>query len=341
MRPLSALYGRLLEARARRYETGRSPSVRLSRPVVSVGNLTVGGTGKTPFVLHLAERFLSQGRRPAILSRGYGRRSREVVIVSRGEGPIVGPDEGGDEPVSIAARLPRAIVVVAPRRADAARAAEPMAPDVFILDDGFQHLAVRRDVDLLLLDAADPFGGERYPPFGRLREPPSALGRADGIVFTRPSEGHPTSSALSRVAVANSDAPVFHARIFPEGLTDVTGGPADRPRRCVAVCGIAAPSSFLESLAALGIEPAETIVFPDHRRYRDGDVARISAAVRASASTAVVTTEKDAVKLGGRITLPLITVRLGVQVTSPAFYPWMEGRLFADLGDAAGGKTGP
>lgn len=340
MRPLSALYDRLLEARARRYANGRSPSVRLSRPVVSVGNLTVGGTGKTPFVLHLAERFLSRGRRPAILSRGYGRRSREVVIVSRGEGPIVGPEEGGDEPVLIAERLPRAIVVVAPRRADAARAAEELAPDVFILDDGFQHLAVRRDVDLLLLDAADPFGGERYPPFGRLREPASALGRADGIVFTRPSEGFPTSSDLSRVARANPDAPVFHARIFPQGLTMASGGPAERPGRCVAVCGIASPASFLASLAALGVEPAETIVFPDHRRYREGDVARISAAVRRSASEAVVTTEKDAVKLGGLIPLPLVTVRLGVEMTSPAFYPWMEGRLFAGLASASGGKTG-
>ncbi|MEP6768167.1 MAG: tetraacyldisaccharide 4'-kinase [Acidobacteriota bacterium] len=341
MRPLSALYDRLLEARARRYESGRSPSVHLSRPVVSVGNLTVGGTGKTPFVLHLAERFLSQGRRPAILSRGYGRRSRGVVVVSRGEGPIVGPDAGGDEPVSIAARVPRAIIVVAPRRADAARAAEALSPDVFILDDGFQHLAVRRDLDLLLLDAADPFGGERYPPFGRLREPLSALRRADGIFFTRPFEDHPVPSARSRVARSNPDAPVFHARIFPEGLTDASGGPAERPGRCVAVCGIAAPASFRASLAALRIEPAETIVFPDHRRYRENDFARIAAAARRSASTAIVTTEKDAVKLRGRIPLPLITVRLEVEVAEPAFYPWMERRLFAGLADAASGKTGP
>ncbi|MDQ2870731.1 MAG: tetraacyldisaccharide 4'-kinase [Acidobacteriota bacterium] len=340
MRPLAALYDRLLEARARRYASGGLPSERLSRPVVSVGNLTVGGTGKTPFVLHLAERFLSQGRRPAILSRGYGRRSREVVVVSRGEGPIVGADLGGDEPVLIAERLPRAIVVVAPLRADAARAAEELAPDVFILDDGFQHMAVRRDVDLLLLDAADPFGGERYPPFGRLREPPSALGRADGVVFTRPSEGHPTSSDLSRIARANPEAPVFHARIFPQELTKASGGPADTPARCVAVCGIASPASFLASLAALGIEPAETIVFPDHRRYGERDVARISAAARRSTSTAVVTTEKDAVKLGGLIPLPLVMVRLGVEMTSPGFYPWMEGRLFGGLPNAAGGEPG-
>ncbi|MFN2633627.1 MAG: tetraacyldisaccharide 4'-kinase, partial [Thermoanaerobaculia bacterium] len=109
----------------------------------------------------------------------------------------------------------------------------------------------------------------------------------------------------------------------------------------VAICGIAAPASFFAGLAALGIEPAETILFPDHRRYGDGDLARISAAVRRSASTAVVTTEKDAVKLDGRLPLPLVTVRIGVEVIEPAFYPWIEGQLFSDLANAAGGKIGP
>ncbi len=335
MRPLSILYGRILEARARLYETGRRRSARLSRPVVSVGNLTVGGTGKTPFVLHLAERFLSQGRRPAILSRGYGRRSRGIVLVSKGDGPLVGPDEGGDEPVLLATRLPGAIVVVARRRAEAARAAESLAPDVFLLDDGFQHLSVRRDLDLLLLDAADPFGGERYPPFGRLREPLSAMRRADGFVFTRSSNGHPTAAGLSAVAAANPTAPVFTAQIGPEGLMEVSGAPSPKPERCVAVCGIARPASFLGSLAAIGIEPADWLVFPDHRRYADRDVRRIDAAARRTASAAVVTTEKDAVKLAGRLSFPLLAVRLELEVSPPSFYPWMEERLFGGTAAAA------
>jgi len=156
VRTLSALYDLLLEARARRYASGRSPSERLPRPTVSVGNVTVGGTGKTPFVLHLAERLVAEGKRPAILSRGYGRRSREVVVVSTGGGPLVSPAEGGDEPVLLARRVAGSIVVVAPRRADAARKALEFSPDVFVLDDGFQHLSVARDLDLLLLDEANP-----------------------------------------------------------------------------------------------------------------------------------------------------------------------------------------
>ncbi|MEP6801005.1 MAG: tetraacyldisaccharide 4'-kinase [Acidobacteriota bacterium] len=328
MSPLSALYDRILEARAERYATGRSRSSRLSRPVISVGNLTVGGTGKTPFVLHLAERFLLQGRRPAILSRGYGRRSRDVVVVSKGDGPLVGPEEGGDEPVLLAERLRGAIVVVAPRRADAARSAEAFAPDVFLLDDGFQHLSVRRDLDLLLLDASDPFGAGRYPPFGRLREPLSALRRADGYVFTRSSAGHPTPDEVSTVVRANPAAPVFTARIFPEGLTAPSGASAARPERALAVCGIATPASFLGSLAAIGIDPAEWLVFPDHRRYSERDVRRIVAAAKRSESAAVVTTEKDAVKLAGRLPLPLLTLRLKVEVHEKGFYPWIEERLF-------------
>ena len=329
MRPLSFLFGRLLEERARRYADGRAPSFSLSHPVLSIGNLTVGGTGKTPLVLHLAERFLAQGRRPAILSRGYGRASREVVVVSSGEGARVGPESGGDEPVLLATRLPGAIVVVAPRRADAARAAEAFHPDLFLLDDGFQHLSVRRDLDVLLLDAADPFGGGRYPPVGRLREPLSALRRADAIVFTRAIPGRPTEEALETVKRWNPDARVSTARIRPAGLRNTLGA-ADGPlpgTKFLAVCGIARPDSFRESLAALGLFPAQTLVFPDHCRYGGWDLARIARAAARTASTAIVTTEKDAVKLDGRVALPLFAVRLEVELSDPGFFAWISARL--------------
>jgi tetraacyldisaccharide 4'-kinase len=329
MRPLSLLLGRLLEERARRYADGRAASFTLSRPVLSVGNLTVGGTGKTPVVLHLAERFLAQGRRPAILSRGYGRASREVVVVSSGEGARVGPDSGGDEPVLLAKRLPGAIVVVAPRRVDAARAAEAFHPDLFLLDDGFQHLSVRRDLEVLLLDAADPFGGGRYPPFGRLREPLSALRRADAIVFTRAAPGRPTEETLETVARWNPDARVFNARIRPAGLRNPLGA-ADRPppgTDFLAVCGIARPDSFREGLAELGLSPVQTLAFPDHCRYGGADLARIARAAARSGSMAIVTTEKDAVKLDGRVALSLFAVRLEVELSDPGFFAWISGRL--------------
>jgi len=333
MRPLSGLYDRLLEVRARRYAEGRSASERLPRPTVSVGNLTVGGTGKTPVVLHLAERFLAQGRRPAILSRGYGRRSSAVVVVSTGEGPLVSPDEGGDEPVLLASRLAGAIVVVAPKRADAARAALPFSPDVFLLDDGYQHLAVRRDLDLLLLDARDPFGGGRYPPAGRLREPLSALGRADAVLFTRTGGGYPEEATRQDVARRNPRAIQFTAAIRPAGLVAADGSSvAEPPARPLAVSGIARPDEFLRTLDSLGIVPAEALAFPDHRRYGDPDVARIERVAEAAGAGAVVTTEKDLVKLAGRLTIPVFAVRLTVEIAEPGFPRLLAERLFARPG---------
>ena len=224
MKLLERPYALLMEAWARRYRTGRSPSRRLSRPVVSVGNLTLGGTGKTPFVEFLADGLVREGRRPAILSRGYGRSSGGVVVVSRGQGALVDADEGGDEPVALARRLPGVPVVVARRRADAAPAAERLGADVFLLDDGYQHLALQRNVNLLLLDARDPFSGGRLMPFGRLREPLSALARADAFIFTRPEKGFPTAAALATLGQWNDHAPVFHARIRPAGLREEAGG---------------------------------------------------------------------------------------------------------------------
>lgn len=329
MRPLSALYDRVLEARARRYASGRAASERLPLPTVSVGNITVGGTGKTPFVLHLAERLLAEGRRPAILSRGYGRDSSDVVVVSRGDGtPAASPAEGGDEPVLLASRLPGAIVVVAPRRADAARAALPFSPDVFLLDDGFQHLSVRRDLDLVLLDARDPFGGMRYPPLGRLREPPSALARADALVFTRAGGGHPTDSVANEISSRNPRAAIFTARMRAAGLFDAAGRPAVAPETgVVAVSGIARPQDFRRTLAEEGIVPLHALAFPDHHRYRLRDVERIEEMARDVRAEAIVTTEKDLVKLTALAapwSLPLLALRLAVEVTEPSFWDFLR-----------------
>lgn len=327
MKSLGAPYARLLEAWARRYRTGRSPSTRLSRPVVSVGNLTLGGTGKTPFVEFLANGLIREGRRPAILSRGYGRSTRGVVVVSKGDGPLVGPDEGGDEPVALARRLRGVPIVVARRRADAAAAALPLDGDVFVLDDGYQHLALQRDVNLLLLDARDPFSGGRFPPFGRLREPLSALARADAFVFTRIEKGFPTPAALATVAKWNPRAPVFNARIRPEGLRDEAGSRLENAGRFVGVCGIARPKSFEAALSELGLAAEETTVFSDHHRYGRRDLARILGAVRRTGSSRIVTTEKDSVKLSGRLPLPIATLRLAVEVLEPDFFRFLMSRL--------------
>ncbi len=347
MRPLSAAWDAVLEARARRYADGRFGSRALPRPTVSVGNVTVGGTGKTPFVMYLAQRFLADGRRPAILSRGYGRRSRGVVVVSSGTGPRVGPAEGGDEPVLLSHRIPEAIVVVAPRRSDAADAALEFAPDLFLLDDGFQHLAVRRDLDLLLLDTRDPFGGGRYPPFGRLREPLSALRRADGVIWTHADDA-PLPEAW-RQAVAR-ETPQFTARDRITGFFDERGENVAGPSGpSVAVSGIARPDSFRKSLSDLGVIPTAYLEFPDHHEYgaRDGRKIRLAAEAAAAAAgspATVITTEKDAVKLTRLLgqAVALRVVRLAVEVREPGFWELVQKTLFpSPPPGTTGGKVRP
>lgn len=329
--PLATLYGSILEWRARLYATGRRRSYALSHPVISVGNITLGGTGKTPFVEFLARRLRFEGWRPAVLSRGYGRRSQGVVVVSRGEGPLVRAEEGGDEPVALARRLPGVLVVVSERRVDAGRAAENLGADVSILDDGYQHLALRRDLDLLLLDARDPFGGERFPPRGRLREPVSALGRADAFVFTRVDRQAPPPPARMLLAEWNPKAPVFTARIRPVALTDEAGAPLDggdlARRRFVAVSGVAGPGDFAAALKDLDLMPEESFVFSDHHGYTDRDLTRIRRAADRTSSAWIATTEKDAVKLAGRMSLPIVSVRLSVDVVEPGFFAFVAERV--------------
>jgi tetraacyldisaccharide 4'-kinase len=336
---ISRLYARLLEGRARRYASGRVLAHRLPFPVVSVGNLTMGGTGKTPFVAHLARRLRFEGKRPAILTRGYGRRTRGVVLVSDGGGALVSAEVGGDEPVALARQLPGVVIVAAERRVEAAAAAQRLGADLFLLDDGYQHLAVQRDMDLLLLDARDPFGGSRFPPLGRLREPLSALARADAFLFTRIEPGFPSPEALAVLKHWNPDSPVFTVRLKPAGLYDESGSPVEiaglAPRRFVALCGVAQPRAFAATMAELDLVPERTLVFRDHHRYTPRDIARILTAAEASGASWVLTTEKDAVKLAGRLSLPTITVRLAAEVLEPGFFPFLSSRIAAAPPDAA------
>ena len=328
--PLSSLYGRILEARVRRHR----PSERVSLPVISVGNLTMGGTGKTPMVEFLARHLQSIGRRPAILSRGYGRASNALVVVSEGRGPLVGPELGGDEPVELSRRLPGVIVAVALRRVQAARAAADLGADICLLDDGFQHLDLARDADLVLLHARDPLGGEFFPPRGRLREPLSALARADAFVVTHAAPGASASPRLiEALARWNPSAPVFHARLPAAGFWDESGAALETARvasgRCVAVCGVADPESFAASLAELGLSPVESLIFRDHQRYRDRHLSRIRRAAEKAGASWILTTEKDAVKLRGRVPVALACLRRRVEIEEPSFFPFLESRVSA------------
>jgi tetraacyldisaccharide 4'-kinase len=244
--------------------------------------------------------------------------------------------------VELARRLPGVIVAVARRRVEAARAAAALGADLCLLDDGFQHLDLARDVNLLLLDARDPFGGEMFPPRGRLREPLSALARADAFVIMNTGSAAMTSPRLLEVLPRwNPQCPIFHARLPAAGLWDEGGAPIEVERvasaRSIAVCGVAEPRSFGASVAELGLSPIETLVFRDHQRYRDRQLTRIRRAAEKAEASWIITTEKDAVKLRGRAPAALACVRRRVEVEEPSFFRFLESRVAAS---ASAGQAG-
>jgi tetraacyldisaccharide 4'-kinase len=330
--PLAALYGGGVGARLALYRAGIFRVRRAARPVISVGNLAAGGAGKTPFVRWLAGELLARGERPAILTRGYGRRSRGLVVVSDGAGTIAPPHLSGDEPAVLARALPRVPVVADARRLRASERALAIAPDVslFLLDDGFSHVALSRDVDIVLLDATAPDAGGSLLPAGRLREPLKSLARADFVVVTKAEQTDP-GPAFAFAARHAPGVPVFHAVTEVTGVFDGHGEPL-RPmevgeRAAVAVSGLAHPEAFAATLAALGIRPAAFLAFRDHVRYGGAEIGRIERAVEETGAGTIVTTEKDAVKLESICAIPLVTVAVRMRVVEPDF----TGALIAQL----------
>ena len=279
----------------------RDRAARPAVPIISVGNLTVGGNGKTPFTLYLASRLAARGRRVAILSRGFGggasRRGR-AAMVSDGARIFATAREAGDEPAMLARRFAGPIAI-ARRRIDGVRLLlAAAAPDAIILDDGFQHLALARDLDLVLIDAARGFGNGWLLPAGPLRERLGALGRAGAIVLIDRAGEAPPPAAAWRLP---PEIPVFRAHLRPCGLLRAdAAGWREEPlalagRRVVAVSGLADPESFHAALAALGAIATATFAFSDHHDYARADWSKILAAARNAAM--IVTTAKDLVKL--------------------------------------------
>ena len=314
-------FGAVLSLRRRFYESGWRRSSSAPVPAVSIGNLTWGGTGKTPFTLWLAQRFDEAGKKVGIVSRGYGRRSRGLRVVSEGAGPRIGVEEAGDEPTLLARRLPRAVVVVSERRIDGARRAAALGAELLLLDDSFQHLAIRRDLDIVLLDGADPLGGG-LPPLGRSREPASALSRADLFVLTGGNSGG-FEAAESLARRVHPGAPVFHSRPRFSGWVAESGGAA-RPdvagSATIAVASIARPSRFLRTLREAGAAPAAFLTFRDHHFYSDRDLRRIEGAAREAGARAILTTEKDLAKLAGRTSLPVLAARIEPELREPGLF---------------------
>lgn len=279
---------------------------RLPEKVISVGNLTLGGTGKTPAVISLARQAQQHGFAPCILTRGYKSRTKDTCCVSRGDGPVISPSEAGDEAFLMAEKLKGIPVVKGSSRYEAGLIAikeffenPPLTP-LFILDDGFQHWALERDMNIVLVDAADPFGNGRLLPEGPLREPPEGLGRADMIVLTR--SDMTTKESLSDTIVTvkqyNSRAPVFPAVHKPVEIVDVNGNVKGldflRHKEVYAFAAIANPVSFESLLRSQGAEVIQSRNYRDHFFYTQKDIDTIK---QDALGLDMITTEKDLVKI--------------------------------------------
>ena len=298
----------------------RHPQSRrsLDRPVISVGNLSVGGSGKTPVVAALAGMLIDMGQRPAILSRGYARRRSTdgIVVVSDGTRVLVPVEDSGDEPHMLARACPGVPVLVCADRHLAGRLAEKQFNcTVMLLDDGFQHLALGRNVDVLVMPASDL--DEALLPSGRLREPLDAASSADCVLVPGSDDD------VARVAATFDRMPVFR---MTSHFGPLQGIDAAAAKRVVAVAGIARPERFFTALRGQGYELVREVRFPDHHWYSPGDLDRIRAIVKETGADGVVTTEKDAVRIApqpGWAVLPMVAV------IEPAerFSSWLLERL--------------
>ena len=317
-RPLAPLYGCAMRLRAWLYRRDIWKRHDLPVPVVSVGNLTLGGSGKTPTVRMLARHFLEHGFRPAVISRGYGGTARKAVnIVSDGATVYLSPQEAGDEPYMLAASTPGLVVLTGRKRIHPCRQAiTQMGCDLIILDDGFQHLPVNRDVNIVLFNGSTFLGNSRVFPGGELREPLSALNRATTFLITGVSEKtRPAAEAFAQhLSKKHSSIPTYFSRHTASSVID-RGGCAvpalSIDASLYAFSGIAHPERFLTTLAELGFSPRGSTVFADHAVYSQADLDTLCRDAQKHGATALITTEKDWVKVSSFATsLPLYALTI-------------------------------
>jgi tetraacyldisaccharide 4'-kinase len=301
---LSFLYGAGVRLRVRTFGNSRRKS--LPGFVVSMGNLTTGGTGKTPATCMLAEWAVNEGYRVAVLSRGYGSRSKKKILeVSDERGISATPAEAGDEPYLLARRLQGVPVIISKRRYPAGLLAhEKYGTNFFILDDGFQHLGLERHLDLVLMDATSPFGNGHLLPWGPLREPVGHLNRADAFVLTRSNRASLESGRDPKRLLQRRfpKKPVFESVHVPKRIVFPNRGEDHAPdflneKRVVAFAGIARPDAFRDTLKALGAEPVAFKAFRDHHSFTEAEIRRLNEDIARLNADCLVTTEKDWVRL--------------------------------------------
>ena len=330
--PVAALYGLAAALRRRASSMGLGRRIRAGVPVVSVGNIEMGGIGKTPVTIWLARRLVTAGFRVAVVARDLNRRTGEPVnasLASRSSGA----GAPSDEALMLASDLPGCSVYAGPDKAAAAlRAASEAKPDILLVDDGFQHLALHRDMDVVVLDFEHPLGRGGVLPAGTLREFPSALSAADCFWVNRVPAGRTPEWLARSLAMFSHRACVVNSRPVPVAMEMPGGGCVDpRGLRVLAFCGIGSPESFRATLAEAGCDVAGFLDFPDHHRYTLSELVGMEERRKELKADLLVTTRKDAVKLGTPGTkLNICSLRIELEV-------WGEAdRLLAEISALAG-----
>jgi tetraacyldisaccharide 4'-kinase len=336
--PLSAIYSAVTRARLTAYRRGWFSVAKLPPPVISVGNLTTGGTGKTPLVEWVCRVLAGKrrGKQPpgdddaeagepqkkvCVLTRGYGRANpKSQVLVSNGAELVAAAREAGDEPFLLAQNLIGIAAVIAnPNRLAAGEwAIENLGSEVFVLDDGFQHLRLARDLDIVTIDATNPFGGALLPA-GRLREPLSGLSRADCVVITRTEQVADWTRIKEVVEREAGPVPVFSSQMVTSGIRTLGGEKLDNEKLLAqplgAFCGVGNPESFFNHLHREGSALAFTRAFADHHRYDQTDLDQLVAQARSSEAGALITTAKDATKLASlKLDIPCYVLEIEISV---------------------------
>lgn len=318
----SSLYGKIADARNRLYDSGVFESHDLAARVISIGNITTGGTGKTPLVAYIANVLAERGEKVCVLTRGYGRKDpMNRVLVSDGENILATATESGDEPFELANELlgKASVIADADRVAAAEWAKRRFGVTVFVLDDGFQHRKAKRDVDIVCIDATNPFGGGKMLPAGRLREPLHNLSRADVIVITRADLVEDISNLKFEISKWAPDAVVFVARNKIERLVKLEefhantnqAKKATSETNAFAFCGLGNPNGFFEYLRKEKIYLTGTKAFPDHHIYSQQEVDELHDNAYRSSAAMLLTTAKDAVKLSNfKFEIPCFVVEI-------------------------------
>ncbi|HTH50786.1 MAG TPA: tetraacyldisaccharide 4'-kinase [Pyrinomonadaceae bacterium] len=315
---LAKIYGAVISLRNYFYDENLFQVHDLGARTISVGNITTGGTGKTPLVAYIASHLAERGEKVCILTRGYGREDEgRRVLVSDGHHVLVDAAHGGDEPVELARKLlGKAIVIAdADRVAAAEWASRKFGLTAFVLDDAFQHRKAKRDLDIVCIDATDPFGGDKLLPAGKLRESQASLARADILVITRVEQAGDISDLRSQISDLAPAAAVFESRTVISRIGSLDGRNFDASQPVFAFCGLGNPQSFFSLLESSDWRLAGTRALRDHHVYTQGDIDEINGEASKNGATVLVTTGKDAVKLVGlKFELPVHIAEIDIRL---------------------------